>query len=184
MWRLWLDMDPETKAMVAKRATWVGVVLMLIGLAGVVFPEVMSLAVVFFVAWLMLFAGLIAGYFTWHFDKEDWLGWLKTFVLIATALFLIFKPLPGVAAVGLLLAIYFLFDAFGNFGIAFSMKPAKGWGWWLLNGILSLALAVIFLVGWPFSSMVFVGLFVGISLFFDGVVLLVLGNNLKKELRS
>jgi uncharacterized membrane protein HdeD (DUF308 family) len=52
---------------------------------------------------------------------------------------------------------------------------------WLLNGIFSIVLAVIFLVGWPFSSLYLVGLFVGISLFIDGVVLLTLGNHLKNS---
>jgi uncharacterized membrane protein HdeD (DUF308 family) len=109
------------------------------------------------------------------------MGWLKAFVLVVTALMLIFKPLPGIAAVGLLLSIYFLFDSFGNMAMAFAMRPAKGWWMWLLNGIFSIVLAVIFLVGWPFSSLYLVGLFVGISLFIDGVVLLTLGNHLKNS---
>ncbi len=181
MWQIWLDMDPETKEKVAKNAKIAGVVLMLIGLAGMIFPGIMSLAVVFFVAWMMLFGGFMTGYFTWMSDRGDWLGWLKTFVLVVTALLLIFKPIPGAAAIGLLLAIYFLFDGFGNMVLAFTMKPAKGWWMWLLNGLLSLILAVIFLVGWPFSSLLLVGLFVGISLFFDGIVLFTLGHYLKKS---
>ena len=181
MWQMWIEMDPETKRRVAKNATVAGIILMLLGLGGIVFPGMMSVAVVFFVAWMMLFGGLMTGYFTWMSDRSDWLGWLKTFILVATALLLIFKPLPGIAAVGLLLAIYFLFDSFGNMALAFTMKPTKGWWLWLLNGIFSLTLAVIFLVGWPFSSLYLVGLFVGISLFFDGIVLITLGSYLKKE---
>ncbi len=181
MWSLWFDMDEETKRKVAKNAKIVGIVLMLIGVVGILFPAVMSLATLFLVAWMLLFGGLMTGYFTWMSDKSDWMGWLKTFILVMTALLMIFKPLPGVAAIGLLLAIYFLLDSFGNMAIAFAMKPAKGWWMWLLNGILSILLAVIFLIGWPFSSMYLVGLFVGISLFFDGIVLFALGNSLKKS---
>jgi uncharacterized membrane protein HdeD (DUF308 family) len=181
MWKLWLEMDPETKEKVAKNAKVAGIVMILIGLAGIVFPGLMSVAVVFFVAWMMLFGGLMTGYFTWMSDKNDWMGWLKTFVLVVTGLLLIFRPLPGIAAVGMLLAVYFLFDAFGNTAMAFAMKPAKGWWMWLLNGLFSVVLAAIFLVGWPFSSLYLVGLFVGISLFIDGIVLLSLGSYLKKE---
>ncbi len=180
MWKIWLDMDEETKKRVSKNFKITGIVLMLLGIGGILFPGIMSLATLFFVAWMMLFGGLMTGYFTWMSDRSDWLGWLKTFVLVATALLLIFKPMPGIAAVGLLLAIYFLFDSFGNMAIAFTMKPAKGWWLWLLNGIFSLLLAVIFLVGWPFSSLYLVGLFVGISLFIDGIVLITLGSYLKK----
>ncbi|WP_201353457.1 HdeD family acid-resistance protein [Hydrogenimonas urashimensis] len=181
MWQLWIDMDPETKERVAKNAKVAGIILALIGLVGIIFPGLMSVAVVFFVAWMMLFGGLMTGYFTWMSDRSDWLGWLKTFVLVITALLLIFKPLPGIAAVGLLLAIYFFFDSFGNMALAFAMKPAKGWWMWLLNGLLSLVLAIIFLVGWPFSSLYLVGLFVGISLLFDGIILITLGSYLKKS---
>ncbi len=180
MWKIWLDMDEETKKRVSKNFKITGIVLMLLGIGGILFPGIMSLATLFFVAWMMLFGGLMTGYFTWMSDRSDWLGWLKTFVLVATALLLIFKPMPGIAAVGLLLAIYFLFDSFGNMAIAFTMKPAKGWWLWLLNGMFSLLLAVIFLVGWPFSSLYLVGLFVGISLFIDGIVLITLGSYLKK----
>ncbi len=180
MWKIWLDMDEETKKRVSKNFKITGIVLMLLGIGGILFPGIMSLATLFFVAWMMLFGGLMTGYFTWMSDRSDWLGWLKTFVLVATALLLIFKPMPGIAAVGLLLAIYFLFDSFGNMAIAFTMKPAKGWWLWLLNGMFSLLLAVIFLVGWPFSSLYLVGLFVGISLFIDGLVLITLGSYLKK----
>ncbi len=180
MWKIWLDMDEETKKRVSKNFKITGIVLMLLGIGGILFPGIMSLATLFFVAWMMLFGGLMTGYFTWMSDRSDWLGWLKTFILVATALLLIFKPMPGIAAVGMLLAIYFLFDSFGNMALAFTMKPAKGWWLWLLNGIFSLLLAVIFLVGWPFSSLYLVGLFVGISLFIDGIVLITLGSYLKK----
>ena len=181
MWKIWLDMDEETKKRVSKNFKITGIVLMLLGIGGILFPGIMSLATLFFVAWMMLFGGLMTGYFTWMSDRSDWLGWLKTFILVATALLLIFKPMPGIAAVGMLLAIYFLFDSFGNMALAFTMKPAKGWWLWLLNGIFSLLLAVIFLIGWPFSSLYLVGLFVGISLLIDGIVLITLGSYLKKS---
>jgi len=50
----------------------------------------------------------------------------------------------------------------------------------ILNGIFSIILAGILLASWPFSSIVLVGLFVGISLFFDGVALLIFGLGAKK----
>jgi uncharacterized membrane protein HdeD (DUF308 family) len=166
---------------VAKNAMGAGIVLILLGMAGIVFPAFMSVAVVFFVAWMMLLGGLASGWFTWMSDRSDWMGWFKAFIPVLVALMLFFKPMPGIAAVGLLLAIYFLFDSFGNMALALTMKPAPGWWMWLLNGLFSLILAVIFLVGWPFSSLVLVGLFVGISLLIDGVVLLTLGRALKRD---
>jgi uncharacterized membrane protein HdeD (DUF308 family) len=85
----------------------------------------------------------------------------------------VYNPVAGIATLGLIFAMYFFMDAFASIGLAFSTKPDKVWWLWLLNGITSFILGVLFIVGWPFSSMYLVGLFVGISLFFDGVALLV-----------
>jgi len=78
----------------------------------------------------------------------------------------------GVATLGLLFSFYFLMDAFSSFGLAFSLKPQKVWVFWLINAISSLILGVLFIIGWPLSSLYLVGLFVGISLLFDGIALL------------
>jgi uncharacterized membrane protein HdeD (DUF308 family) len=48
----------------------------------------------------------------------------------------------------------------------------RGWIWTLINGIISLVLAVIFLASWPFGSVWLVGLLVGVSLIIDGLALL------------
>ena len=156
-----------------KYAKTAGIIFILLGLAGMFFPSYMTLATVAFISWLMLFAGISAGYFTWITNRTDWLGWLKSFILVAVAIFMIVKPFSGVATVGLLFSIYFFMDAFAGFGLASTAYPNKGWWLWLINALLSLALGFIFVIGWPFSSMVLVGLFVGISLFFDGIALLI-----------
>ena len=152
-----------------------GIFFIVVGVLGIFFPTFMSLSTLAFVAYLMLFAGFFSGWLTWVSNKKDWAGWLKSFVLILVAMLMLFYPLQGIAALGLLFAIYFFTDAFASFGLAFSLKPQKVWWVWLVNAITSLALGVIFVLGWPFSSVFLVGLFVGISLFFDGVALLMGG---------
>ncbi len=163
-----------------KHAKIAGAVFMVLGVAGISFPMFMTLAVVAFVSWLLLFAGISAAFFTWQTDRTDWLGWLKAVILIGVSLFMLFYPMSGVATVGLLLAIYFFMDAFAGFGLASNMHPLKGWWVWLVNAILSLILGVLFVVGWPFSSLYLVGIFVGISLLFDGLALFMGGSFMQK----
>ena len=140
----------------------------------------MTFATVVLVAWLMLVAGLMAGYFTYATNTTDWLGWLKSLILIGIALFMLFSPMSGVGTVGLLLSIYFFMDAFAGFGLTFTMYPNKGWWFWLINALLSFGVGIIFIIGWPFSSLYLIGIFVGISLLFDGIALLFTGNLLHK----
>jgi len=88
---------------------------------------------------------------------------------------MLFYPMSGIVATGLLLSIYLLLDAFGSFILVYKMYPANGWGWMVLNGLASLVLAFLFFIGWPEISALLVGLYVAISLFFDGVALIFIG---------
>ncbi len=157
-----------------------GVVFLILGVVGILYPSLMTLATVTFISWIMLFAGLMAGYFTYLSDKDDHIGWLKSFILIGISLFMILYPMSGIGTIGLLLSIYFFIDAFASFSMSITMKPSKGWIIWLINGIFSLALGVLFILGWPLTSVYLIGLFVGFSLFFDGVSLLTIGSIFKK----
>ncbi len=149
-----------------------GTAFILLGAVGIFFPTFMTMTTLAFVSYLMLFAGFFAGWMTWTSNRHDWAGWLKSVLLVMVAIFMIFYPVQGAATLGMLFAIYFFMDAFAEFGLAFSLRPQKVWWLWLFNAITSFVLGVIFVAGWPFSSLYLVGLFVGISLFFDGIALL------------
>lgn len=164
-----------------KYATISGIMFIILGMVGIIFPSFMSFTALAFVSYLMLFAGISSAWLTWISNRENWSGWLKSFLLIGVALLMLFYPMEGIEALGLLFAIYFFTDAFAGFGLAFSLKPQKVWWLWLFNALTSLALGVIFMVGWPFSSLMMVGLLVGVSLLFDGVALLSGGMFLQNE---
>jgi uncharacterized membrane protein HdeD (DUF308 family) len=51
----------------------------------------------------------------------------------------------------------------------------------IFNGVMDILLAGVFLWGWPQSSLWMVGLFVGISLIFDGWALIMIGRSLKRS---
>ncbi len=154
-----------------KNAKIAGAILALLGVIGIIFPGFMTMATVYFVSWLLLFGAFSTGYFTYMSDKRDWLGWLKVVLMFGVSLYMLFFPLSGAATLGLLFSIYFFMDAFAGVALASNQYPAKGWWLWALNGLLSFILGVIFVVGWPFNSLYLVGVFVGISIFFDGIAL-------------
>lgn len=153
----------------------ISIVLLLAGITGIALPQVMSMAAAFFVGWLMLIAGGMAAYITWYGFRDRWVVWLKPFALIVVGLLILIHPIAGTAALGLMLAVYFLLDGFAGVGSAWEMRPRRGWGWLMFNGLLSLVLALVFILGWPFTAAWLIGLFIGISLLFDGLALLMLG---------
>lgn len=157
-----------------------GILLIVLGMVGIVLPGVMSLGTALFIAWLLLAGGAIWAVHTYKHNPTHVMGWLKPALLSITGGLMLFYPASGVAAVGLLLAIYLLLDAYGSFALAQTLHPAKGWGWMMFNGVLSFLMALLFLIGWPSTSLWLVGLYIGISLFFDGWALVAIGWALRK----
>jgi len=155
-----------------KNATISGIIFIIMGAVGILYPVIMTYSSLIFVAYFMMLAGFFSGWLTWKSDKNDWAGWLKSFMLIIVAILLLARPAQGAAAMGLLFAVYFFTDAFAGFGLAFSLKPEKIWLFWLFNAITSLVLGMLFLINWPASSYYLIGLLVGVSLLFDGIALL------------
>jgi len=157
-----------------------GIIFLLIGLAGMIYPTVMSLATAIFYGWLLMFSGIMMALHTWQTNRKDWLGWLKSFIFFIVGAMIVIYPAAGVAALGLMFAVYFLMDAFASFTLAFELKPASMWWISLLNGILSVAIGLYFIIGWPISSIFLVGFLVGVSLFFDGIALLTMSKVAKE----
>jgi len=173
MWNYKLDIEAseELSKKLAKYSTVAGILFIMLGLVGIFIPTFMTLATLYFFSYLLLFAGIFLATFTWMSNRKDWIGWLKSFILIFISLYMILSPMGGVATMGLLLSMYFFMDAFANFVFAMNVRNTtsdKTWWMWLLNAIASVILGVIMIIGWPFSSLYLVGLFVGISLFIDG----------------
>ncbi len=158
-----------------------GVLLLIAGMVSILLPELTSLTISFILGWLLFIGGIASAYHVVKSYTLKWIAWLKPFLLISMGLLIFFRPLTGVAAITLILVIYFLFDAFAGITFGMELRPLRGWGWMLFNGLASLLIAIIFLVGWPISSLWLIGLLVGISLVFDGIALIMLGTSIHKN---
>lgn len=157
-----------------------GVLLIILGTAGFLLPSIMSLGTVAFVSTLLIVGSLIWATHTYRYARSHIMEWIKPTILLVSGALMLFYPISGIAAVGMLLAFYLLLDAFSSFALAQSIRPAPNWGWMVVNGIFSLLLALLFLIGWPATSIWLVGLYVSISLIFDGTALIAIGFTINK----
>ena len=169
------SMNDDMLKKFGKYSIFTGFLLIIVGVTGVVVPELMSLETAVFIGSFMLIGGFFWAAHTFKYVRHSVMDWLKPLVLVIVGGMVLFSPEQGIAALGLFLSFYLMMDAFSSFSIAQSHYPAKGWGWMTVNGIMSVLLSVMFLMGWPQSSLWLVGLFVAISLFFDGLALVILG---------
>lgn len=162
-----------------RQTFWVGILLTLLGVVGVALPPILAVTTVELVSLLLLLGG---GFWIWHAwrHRGGVMGWLKPLLALTAGVLMLVSPVAGVAALALLLSFYLLLDAFGSFALALDLKPASGWVWMLINGLVDLALVALFTFTWPASSLMMVGIFVGVSLLFDGAALMAIGWTLRK----
>lgn len=150
-----------------------GVIMAVIGVFAMVYPVVTSVGVVFALGIALVVgalaqlvyaftAGKVSG-FLWHVLVAMVYALIGTLVLV--------YPLSGLATLTLLLAAYFLVSGLSKIVIAFESMETRSWGWMLVSGILSLILGVLVWTAWPVGSLWFIGLIVGIDLFFAGISL-------------
>jgi len=157
-----------------------GIILIIAGVLAIAQPAAGSIAFVIFLGALFIAVGIVQSYTTFKAHQKSMSAWFKAIMLLITGILLLIWPASGIAAVAILFAAYFFFDAFASFGIGLDLKPLKGWWLSILNGSLSFILGIIMIIGWPFSAPFTVGIIVGVSFLMDGFVLIYLGYLAKK----
>ena len=177
----YLSADADMKQQLHRSFRTTGILLLLIGIISILLPQLVSAVLSLFIGSVLILAGLAVAYGTWTGYRNSGLAWLKPFVLIIIGLLIAFNPAIVAAALGVLLVIYFLLTGFASIGFALDLRPLGGWVWMMLNGVLSITLAIIFLAGWPFSSVALIGILVGISFVFDGISLLAVSRAIKMQ---
>lgn len=118
------------------------------------------------------------------FWAGKWSGFLLQVLVgilyVIVGYILIDKPLEGAATLTLVIAAFLM--AGGLIRIIVSMSERfPGWGWSLLNGIVTLLLGLLIYRGWPLSGLFAIGLFVGIEMIFNGWYWIMLSLGLKKS---
>ncbi len=159
----------------------VGIILTLIGITGILLPQIMALEAITFIAFFMLFAGGAWATHTYKYTRTSVKDWLKPLLLLGLGAYLVLHPAIGIASLGLLMSFYLVLDAFASFIFAQLRYPEKGWGWMTVNGLFSLVMAILFLIGWPIVTIWIVGLYIAINLFFNGLALTAIGWSIKKS---
>ena len=148
-----------------------GALLIVLGAVGIFLPSFISLEITLLLSALLLIGGIFWLIHSIKYRTKEWTEWLKPALLLVIGGLMALYPMTGIATIGLLLATYLLIDAYSSFIMAYALRHNKGWFWMAFNGFTSFVLATLFLIGWPASSLWLVGLFISISLLFDGIAL-------------
>jgi uncharacterized membrane protein HdeD (DUF308 family) len=146
------------------------VIMIIAGTMAIILPVASGIAVTIMVGWLLGFVGCAHLAYGWHNRGGGGLLWgaLLGILYIAAGAYILLRPLAGLESLTIVLAAYLLVEAILEFVLSFQLRPAPGSGWLLLDGIITLVLAIMIWRTWPASTLWVVGTLVGISVLFSG----------------
>ncbi len=168
-----------------RAATWslvLSVLMIAAGVLAIAAPVVAGVALTAIVGWLLAFSGALHFVFAWRAGRASSVVWeiLLGVLYGAIGFYLVAHPLAGLASLALALAMYLVIEGVLELVLSFQLRPAPGSGWLILDGIVTLVLALMIWSTWPSSSLWVVGTIVGISMLFSGISRLVLSMQVRR----
>jgi uncharacterized membrane protein HdeD (DUF308 family) len=162
-------------------AVLLGVGLFVLGIFAIGSAIFVSAAAVVLFGVLLLMGGV--GQLISAFWAGKWSGFLLQLLIgilyIVVGILIVDAPMETAVALTLLIAAFLI--VVGIFRIVASMVlQFPGWGWQLLNGLVTLLLGVLILKGWPATGFVIIGLFIGIEMMFNGLSWAMLGLEIRR----
>jgi uncharacterized membrane protein HdeD (DUF308 family) len=161
-----------------------GIILMVLGAAAIIVPQVATLTVTIFVGWLFLISGLVGLYMTFRIRGIPGFWWslLSAILAIVVGALLVINPVRGAFSLTFVLIAFFVLE--GILSVMFALEHRKelprAWGWMLASGIVDLALATIIFAGLPGTAIWAIGLLAGINLTFGGVAMAMMALQARK----
>ncbi len=171
-----------TEAIVAgvKRASgWsiaLGVLMIILGIIAILAPWEFGLLIVLVVGWAAIFNGVAQLIFAFraHSGGRAILEAILGLIYIVAGIYLLMHPAGGLLALTLLLACFLLVYGIVALVLAFHMRPLRGWGWILVDAIVTILLGILIWAHWPLNTEWVVGTLFGISIIMSGVTRLMI----------
>lgn len=153
-----------------------GILFVVLGVLALIIPAVFSVAFEWMVGWLFLIGGGIQLVRCIQSNGAPgyWFLMLSSLFSMVFGVFLVFRPVEGVAALTMFIALYFLAEGIVKILFAFQLRAFSHWGWILFSGLCSIIISFIVFSGWPFTAMWFIGTLLGVYLIINGVTFIIM----------
>jgi uncharacterized membrane protein HdeD (DUF308 family) len=153
-----------------------GIMLVILGAAAIILPEVATLAFTLVIGWLFLISGGVGLVTTFWMRNAPGFWWalVSAVIAIAAGIVLIRWPINGTVSLTLLLIAFFVIEGIATLMYAFDHRAQLSgrWGWMLASGVVDLILAGIIFAGLPGTAEWALGLLVGINMLFGGTAMI------------
>ena len=167
-------MATTSRTNVRRVTTWsiaLSILMMLTGVLAIGLPMMAGIAVTALVGWLLVLSGALHLAFAWRGGRAGAVVWevLLGIAYGVVGFYVLANPLAGLASLTLAVAVYLFIEGVLEFILSFQLRPAAGAGWLLVDGIVTLVLAIMIWGTWPSSAAWVIGTLIGISMLFSGL---------------
>jgi uncharacterized membrane protein HdeD (DUF308 family) len=153
-----------------------GIILLALGIAAIIVPEVATVAAAIFIGWLVLASGIVGLVMTFRARGAPGFGWslASAIIGIVAGVVLLAWPLSGALSLTLILTVFLVFEGIASIMYALDHRRqlTPRWGFMLASGVVDLILAAMIFVGLPATAAWAIGLLVGINLVFGAIALI------------
>ena len=153
-----------------------GLALVVLGLLTILLPRYAGMTIGVLVGIFLVLSGFVRVAFAW--TAGSWGSALLRFAFgvlaIAAGGMMVAQPDAALRVVIIIAIIYFVFDSVSAILFAIRLPPAAGGAPMILSGIVSLALGIMLWRNWPLPGEQMLGIYIGVKLLVDGIVLLVI----------
>jgi uncharacterized membrane protein HdeD (DUF308 family) len=149
-----------------------GLITAAVGVLAIIYSVAASLFSVLFLGWTLVFIGIILAVsaFTKKLHTSQfWIFLLDGVIAVVVGILLLRWPLAGLGVITLLIAAYMLVSGLFH-GITSVVDRYPHWGWNCAYGVLTFLVGIYLYATWPISALWLLGLWVGVSLFFRGLM--------------
>jgi uncharacterized membrane protein HdeD (DUF308 family) len=154
--------------------TMPGVILIVAGITALALPSIASLAVEAVVGWAFVLVGI--SQLMHAFRATGWAGFagqlLMGMIFLVAGVTLITNPVAGLISLTVVIIATFVASGILKLLVGFRLRPLDGWGWFIVLGLLSLAVGLLIWNRLPSSAAWSLGLVVGIDFISTGLVFL------------
>ena len=152
-----------------------GVIMMVLGLLAVIWPQISTVAVDVFVGWMFLLSGIVGLVVMFLAPSVPAFLWslLTAALSLIVGVLLLWHPITGIISLTLVLIAFFIVEGIFQIAAAVRYRDAlsSSWGWMVMSGIADLVLAGLMISGWPGTAIWAVGLIVGVNLVTSGLAI-------------
>ncbi len=170
----------------AGSAIGIGIVLLIVGVLALAAPLVTGLSITLLIGILMTIGGVaqcILAFKVGAFGRGV-LVFLMGVLMVVVGVYMVNQPAAALASMTLFLAAYFIVTGIVELFAAFGVRPAEGWGWMLVNAVVTLLLGLMIWRQFPLSGVWALGTLFGIKLLFSGSLLLGLGMAVRRGVET